>query len=217
MHSVNVDATARLLDAVRKAGGRHFIYVSSIAAGYRDRRWAPYAQTKAAAERLVVAAAIPYMLVRPTMVFGPGSPNQIALERLATLAFPVMPGQGNVRVQPIHVSDIAEALVQLAALPVAASAPVTLGGPTAVTLRELFAAMRRVRGLPPRTPITLPLDALRRGLALLGAVTGSAFPVSAGQFLAFANDSVADIPPAGVSLPAPRFALTDMLTPRAGT
>jgi nucleoside-diphosphate-sugar epimerase len=214
LQAVNVDATARLLDAARAAHARHFIYVSTIAAGYRDKRWAPYPESKAAAERLVIAAGIPATLVRPTIVFGPGSPNQTGLEKLATLALPLLPGQGEVRVQPIHVDDVADALVHLVTtLPVAVG-PVTLGGPSELTMRELFAAMRRTRGLPPRRPLMLPLEPLRRGLAILGAATGSRLPVSAGQFVAFANDSTAEPLPLGVTLPAPQVPLEDMLGTR---
>ncbi|MGQ0642273.1 MAG: NAD-dependent epimerase/dehydratase family protein [Gemmatimonadaceae bacterium] len=215
MQAVNVDATAKLLDAARTARVRHFIFVSSIAAGYRDQRWAPYAQSKAAAERVVIASALPYTIVRPTMVFGAGSPNQSALERLATLAFPLMPGQGQIRVQPIHVNDVADALVQIAASARAVAPPVTLGGPSTLTMRELFATIRRVRGLAPRQPVTFPLEPLRRGLALLGTATRSKLPVSAGQFVAFANDSLAEPPPPGVDLPTPLVSLEEMLMQRA--
>jgi NADH dehydrogenase len=215
MQAMNVDATARLLDAARSAGARHFVFVSSVAAGYRDQRWAPYGQSKAAAERVVIAAGIPYTIVRPTMVFGLGSPNQSALERLATLPVPVMPGRGDVRVQPIHVSDVANALVVIASNTRAVTAPVTLGGPSVLSMRELYAAIRRARHLSPRSPVTLPLAPLRRGLALLGAATLSKLPVSAGQFVAFANDSVAEPAPAGIDLPAPHVSLDDMLTQRA--
>ncbi len=213
LQRVNVDATARLLEAARTAGARLVVFVSSIAAGYSDKRWAPYAKSKRAAERLLSRAGIPYTIVRPTMVFGEGSPNQRALERLATLAQPLMLGQGHVRVQPIHVDDLANALAQIVTAPAIGSAPVTLGGPSVVTLRELFAAMRRGRGLPARQPISLPLEAVRRTLAILGAATGSRLPVSAGQFVAFANDSVAEPPPDGMRLPPPRFSLEAMLKP----
>jgi nucleoside-diphosphate-sugar epimerase len=212
MHRTNVDATRRLLDAARAANARHFIFVSSIAAGYLDQRWAPYARSKVAAEALFAQTPLPYTLVRPTMVFGSGSPNQQALERLATLAFPVMPGQGEVRVQPIHVDDLAQALAHLALEPPRVSGVIAIGGPTVLTMRELFAAMRQARGRAPVEPLRLPLGLIRRGLALAGALTRERLPVSAGQFVAFANDAVANPIAAGtLRLPAPRVSLEAML------
>lgn len=211
MQRLNVDATGRLLAAAAAAGARHFVIVSSVSAGYPDQRWAGYAQSKAKAERLVAAAGVPYTIVRPTMVFGPGSPNQRGLEKLATLAVPLLPGQGDVRAQPIHVDDIAKVLLYVAALPAALQGHITVGGPSVLTMRDLFAAMRRARGLPPRTPLTLPLGALRSSLALLGALAGPLLPVSAGQFVVFANDAIAQPAPRGVTLPVPQVSLEAML------
>lgn len=211
MQRVNVDGTARLLDAAVAAGALRFVFVSSVAAGYADQRWSPYAATKAAAERLVAAAGIPHTIVRPTMVFGRNSPNQRALARLATLPFPMLPGQGNVRIQPIHVDDLANALLYIASASPASGDVVTAGGPSVVTMRELFAALRRSQRLTPRKPLVLPLELMRRTLALLGGIVGSRLPVTAGQFTAFANDAVAGAPPAGVLLPVPQISLAAML------
>jgi NADH dehydrogenase len=213
MQRLNVDATARLVAAAAAAGARHFVFVSSVSAGYKDQRWAAYPTSKAAAERVVAGGGVPYTLVRPTMVFGAGSPNQKGLERLATLAIPLLPGQGVVRAQPIHVDDIANVLTAVAALPAAVQGHITVGGPSVLTMRDLFAAVRKARGLPVREPLTLPLGALRSSLALLGALTGSLFPlpVSAGQFVVFANDAVAEPLPRGVILPPPAVSLEAML------
>jgi nucleoside-diphosphate-sugar epimerase len=211
MQRLNVDATGRLLAAAKAAGARHFVFVSSVSAGYPDQRWAEYPQSKARAERLVAAAGVPYTIVRPTMVFGPGSPNQQGLEKLATLAVPLLPGQGDVRAQPIHVDDIAKVLLYVAALPAAVQGHVTVGGPSVLTMRNLFAAIRHARGLAARAPITLPLGALRSSLALLGALAGALLPVSAGQFVVFANDAVAQPAPRGITLPAAQVSLEAML------
>ena len=211
MQRLNVDATGRLLAAATGAGARHFVFVSSVSAGYPDQRWAEYPQSKARAERLVATAGVPYTIVRPTMVFGPESPNQQALEKLATLAVPLLPGQGDVRAQPIHVDDISKVLLYVAALPAAVQGHITVGGPSVLTMRDLFAAMRRARGLTPRAPVTLPLGALRSSLALLGALAGPLLPVSAGQFVVFANDAVAQPAPPGITLPVPQVSLEAML------
>jgi nucleoside-diphosphate-sugar epimerase len=208
---INVDATDRLLGAAAAARVRHFVFVSSVSAGYPDQRWAEYPQSKAKAERLVAASGVPYTIVRPTMVFGRGSPNQQGLERLATLAVPLLPGQGDVRAQPIHVDDIAKVLSYVAALPTAVQGHITVGGPSVLTMRELFAAIRRARGLSPRAPLTVPLGALRWSLAQLGALAGSLIPVSAGQFVVFANDAVAESALPGLTLLFPQVSLEAML------
>lgn len=215
MQRVIVEGTRNVLAAAERANARHFVYVSSIAAAYRDKRSAPYATSKAEAELSVTGAKIPHTLVRPTMVFGAGSPNQAALQRLATLAFPLLPGEGHVRVQPIHVDDLVDALIYLAGSAPVGASPVPVGGPTQLTMRQLYAAIRRAHKLPARDPRTLPLEPIRRVLALVGSLTASRFPVSAGQFVVFANDSTADDVPRAVQLPPPRISLEEMLAPGA--
>ena len=81
--AVNVDGTRRLLDA---AGGRPVVWVSS-ASVYRpgpcpapvredhptDRQRTAYGRTKAAGERLALAAGA--VVLRPRAVYGPGDPH----------------------------------------------------------------------------------------------------------------------------------------------
>src|SRR5688572_3274827 len=91
----NVDATQALLGASERAGVEHFVFVSSIAAKFSDRRFYPYAASKIAAEALVRASSLRSTIVRPTMIFGEGSPIQASLEKLARL--PLIPVFGDGR------------------------------------------------------------------------------------------------------------------------
>jgi len=91
-HRVNVDGTANVIDICRKKGIRYLVHTSSpsivhsggsidgadesvpIAAHFT----APYPQSKAAAERLVVAANGEDLLttaLRPHLIWGPGDPH----------------------------------------------------------------------------------------------------------------------------------------------
>ena len=97
----NVEATRRLLTASRKAGVRRFVFISSpsIFASFRDQigigeHHAPaprplnhYAQTKLAAERLVLRAsgeAMACCAIRPRALVGEG--DRVILPALAALA-----------------------------------------------------------------------------------------------------------------------------------
>ena len=71
---VNVDGTSVLLQACKAAKVRRFLHVSTIAAGYPDQRYYPYATTKAQAESLVRESGLDLAIVRPTLVLGEKSP-----------------------------------------------------------------------------------------------------------------------------------------------
>jgi len=205
MRAVNVEGTRRLLEAARAARAAHVIFVSSIAAGFADRRWYPYAEAKREAEALVRSSGLPCTIVRPTMVFGEGSPVQDGLQRLALGAAPVVLGTGDVQLQPVHVDDLAHFLLALALAPEGSPDPVDVGGATRASLRDVLAAMRAAHGEPPRRVVGVPLALLRRSLAIAERFLGGRLPVTAGQLASFVNDSVAAPHPLTRRyLPAPR-------------
>ncbi len=191
MRRVNVEGTHRVLDDARIARASHLIFVSSIAAGFNDRRWYPYAESKYDAERIVAAGGVPYSVVRPTLVFGRESPIAKALGALATGGAPIVFGSGNVRTQPIHVADVVALLIALAGHSPARDHTLEVGGAERLTMRALLDAIRRARGLAPRHVVSVPLGVLRPALGLVEPLLRPVLPVTAGQFAAFVNDSVA--------------------------
>jgi nucleoside-diphosphate-sugar epimerase len=212
MRAVNVEGTRRVLQAAKEAGVAHFVFVSSIAAGFRDQRWYHYAHAKREAEALVTASGIPCSIVRPTMIFGPESPIQAALTGLAIGGAPIVMGSGEVETQPVHVDDLATFLVALAADAPAGPGPMDVGGGERLTLRALLAKFRAARALAPRQPIGIPLAFIRSMLGAVEPIAGAFLPVTAGQLASFVNDSAAT-PNATVArlLPSPR-AVDAMLT-----
>jgi len=127
-HRVNVDGTDNVIEACRAAGIRYLVHTSSpsivhaggdIAGGdeslpIADRFTAPYPASKAAAERLVIAANgadLHTTALRPHLIWGPGDPHILprlaAKARGGTLA---LPGPDK-RVDTIYVENAAQAHV----------------------------------------------------------------------------------------------------------
>ena len=209
MRRANLEGTRRLLEAARQAGTARFLFVSSIAAGFHDRRWYHYADSKQEAEQAVRESGLDWVIVRPTMVFGPGSPVQASLTRLASAPVGVMFGRGDVQVQPIHVSDLVSLLVALLARPSLGREVVEAGGPQVISLGDLLRRIRsRTRGRPGPF-FRLPLKPIREVLGLLDRPFWRFLPFTAGQLASFANAGVAAQLPG--DLPAPRHQIDDML------
>ncbi|MCC6927931.1 MAG: NAD(P)H-binding protein [Gemmatimonadaceae bacterium] len=216
MRAVNVEGTRRVVDAARAGGAAHLIFVSSIAASFRDQRWYHYAHAKLEAESIVASSGVPCSIVRPTMIFGDGSPIQAALTGLANGGAPIVLGSGEVLVQPIHVDDLAAFLVALAGDDPSGTTPMEVGGGERLTMRALLARVRAASGLKPRSPVGVPLALLRAMLGAAERVVGTALPITAGQLASFVNDSAA-VPNPLVArlLPAPR-GVDAMLVAEAG-
>ena len=215
MRSTNVEGTRRVVAAARESGASHLVFASSIAAGFRNRRWYHYAESKREGERIVSGSGVPFSIVRPTMVFGRGSPIEEALTRLAVGGAPIVLGSGAVKTQPVHVDDVVVMLVALVdSSP--AGAVLEVGGADRLDMRELMGRIRVGHGLPPRSVIGIPLGIPRLVLGTVEPVLRRVLPVTAGQLAAFVNDS--DAAPServAALMPAPRGIL-DMLSRDAG-
>jgi NADH dehydrogenase len=211
---VNATGTETLVAACRRAGAPRFLFVSSVAAGFPDRRGYHYAEAKVRAEAAVRRSGLAHCIVRPTMIFGPGSPVQAGLEGLALL--PIVPvfGDGRTLVQPIHVNDVVRALVQVIESGRFAGDLFRLGGPEALPIASLLQRMRRTRRGSPGRMVHVPLALTLPPLRVAEAIgLGSVLPVTAGQLSSFRFDGTADANPLQEAIAPEARTLDDMLSP----
>lgn len=127
-------------EAVAKAAaatGARLIHVSAI--GADENSPSHYARSKAAGERLVLAAKPDAVIMRPSIAFGPEDDffNRFAaLARIAP-ALP-LPGGGHTRFQPVFAGDIAEAIAKAVDGETKPGTVYELGGPDVRTFKELM-------------------------------------------------------------------------------
>ncbi|HNQ93325.1 MAG TPA: NAD(P)H-binding protein [Anaerolineales bacterium] len=107
-----VENTRTLVNAAKAAGVKRIAHVS-IANPSADSPL-PYYWGKAANEKAVIESGIPYAIVRPTVLVGGG--EDILINNIAYLLrrFPffLVPGDGSYGIQPVHVEDVADLLVE---------------------------------------------------------------------------------------------------------
>ena len=211
--AVNTGGTEALLKAAERAGVGGLLFVSSIAAGFPDDRHYPYAQAKREAEAIVRSGKVPFVIVRPTIVLGPGSP---ILDKLRTLAGgPVIAaiGGGKARVQPVAAADLARALSQLLERRAFDGSTLAFGGPEVLTMAELLQRVRASLGKPPARIMTIPYGLLRSGLIATNAVLFGRAPMTAGQLTSFVRDGVAEPSPLWDTMRPTLVSVNRMLEP----
>lgn len=103
----NVTGTAAILKAAHKAGARHFVHVSSLAA--RQPELSDYGQSKAQGEALVPKSPLPWTIIRPPGIYGPGDTEFLDMFKMAAKGVALLPPKG--RVSLIHVDDMARLLL----------------------------------------------------------------------------------------------------------
>ncbi|HLT96056.1 MAG TPA: NAD-dependent epimerase/dehydratase family protein [Acidimicrobiia bacterium] len=123
----NVEGTARVVDAARKAGVRRLVHISTESVlftgdhlramdeswPYPDKTSFPYSASKGAAERLVREAAeqMETIVLRPILIWGPGDRTVLPeLEEMAEAGRYVWVDGGRHRVSTTHVDNVAHAV-----------------------------------------------------------------------------------------------------------
>ena len=155
-YRVNVGAASALVEACRQTGARLIVlstqHVHLPAPGL-------YGRTKRMADRIFLESGVPVTILRPSLVYGPGSRGVFV--RLATLVrkLPVIPviGPGRWRMRPLFLDDLVEVILAVLARPELAGRTYDVGGPDLVTYDEFLSAICTAIGRRCRT-VHLPLD-----------------------------------------------------------
>ncbi|MAY19183.1 MAG: epimerase [Erythrobacteraceae bacterium] len=108
--AANVIGTDAMIAAVKGAGVKRFVFVSSLAA--REPKLSAYGASKARAETLVEASGLQWTIVRPPAVYGPRDVDMFELFKTAKMGVVPLPPGGATSI--IHASDLARLLVALA-------------------------------------------------------------------------------------------------------
>ena len=188
---VNAEGARVLVDEARRAGTTRFLFVSSIAVSFPNLEGYHYAQAKARAEAIVRESHLPFLIVRPTMILGPGAPILASLEKLATLPVAVLPGSGRAEVEPIHVNDVASCLVTAVETDAFSNEAMSIGGPERISMETLIRRLRLARRGKSGPLVRIPLPLLQLPLKLAEAAgLGRLLPITAGQLSSFRYDGV---------------------------
>jgi uncharacterized protein YbjT (DUF2867 family) len=185
--AVHVEAAVRIARMAREAGVERLVHVSGI--GADPASTSVYIRARGEGEVVVQKAFPGATLVRPSVMF---APDDHFLTTLANLlrTLPVFPlfGRGLTRLQPVHVEDVAEAIVRILECAAGAGHPCyELGGPRAYTYAELLKSIADRIGMRARL---LPLPfALWQAAALVSEFVPGA-PLTRGQVAIMRRDNV---------------------------
>jgi NADH dehydrogenase len=151
--AVQGEAPGRIGRAAAAAGARAVVQISAIGADPASP--SAYARSKAEGEQAVRAAFPAATVLRPSIVFGPedGFFNRFAALARFAPALPLY-GGGETKFQPVHVGDVADAVMAALDRPEAAGRTYELGGPRVYSFRELLAYILEVTG---RRRLLVPL------------------------------------------------------------
>ncbi len=185
-------ATGKVVEAAKRSGISRFIQMSAL--GARAEGVAAYQTSKWKGEEEVRRSGIPYCILRPSLIFGPG--DGFVTQMMDTMKkapfFRPVPGDGSPKFRPIHVDDVTFCFARALTLLEATNQTIELGGADELTLNQVLEEIARCAGVrKPAVHVPMPLMYLGAKLAQLLPNP----PVTVDQLQMLQEGSTCDIGP----------------------
>lgn len=162
MDRLQYQGACALFEQARRHGAA-VLQISALGAG--EHPDIPFLASKARADQYLLQLGIPAVVLRPSLVVGPGGASSAWLQRLSPL--PWVPLLGNTaRLQPLHIDDLCAAVLALLRHWPAQPTVLPLVGPQAMTQGELIDVLRAAQGWGPARYFGVPAPLARLGAAL---------------------------------------------------
>jgi NADH dehydrogenase len=175
---LHVEATGNMLEAAAGQGVQRYLHMS--ANGTRECGKAAYHRTKWQAEELVHGADLDWTIFRPSIIFGPGSEFVKMLAELIQ-RLPVVPviGDGQYRMQPVALEQVAASFVRALEIPESIGATYHLGGGVSYSYDEILDITARGMGKEKAAKLHQPLFVIKPMIRMLQG--SEYFPITCDQ------------------------------------
>lgn len=219
---MHVQATRTIVEACRRAGVLRYLHMSALTVGPEGK--APYQKTKWEAEEIVRRSGLEWTIFRPSLIHGPESELIAMYRELATgdkppyfflpyfvriefdprLPMPITQTRlVPAKVQPVAVTDVAEAFAAALETPESVGEIYNLAGPDVMNWQELVTTIRDETPGMRKNMATWFVPGLHASWIAKGASRiglGGLLPFDEGQPLMAIEDNIADTTKAEIDL-----------------
>jgi NADH dehydrogenase len=189
--AVHQIGTRNVVHAAKRAGINRFVHMSAL--GARFHGVAAYQTSKWRGEEEVRCSEIPFCILRPSLIFGPGDgfvTQMMDTIRKTPLVRPV-PGSGTPKFRPVFIDDVTLCFAQALTAESATNQTIDLGGADELSLNQVLAEVARCAGIH-KPAVHIPLPVMFVGAAILQTLLPSP-PVTVGQLRMLREGSTCDI------------------------
>lgn len=182
--------TRNVTEAAKRNGIGRFIQMSAL--GARADGVSEYQISKWKGEEAVRQSGIPFCILRPSLIFGPGDgfvTQMLDVMRKAVLVRPV-PGNGLPKFRPIFIDDVTFCFSKALTTSEATGGTIDLGGSEELTLNEVLAEIAAWAGI--RKPaLHVPMPVMMMAAAAAQSILPRP-PVTIGQLKMLREGSTCD-------------------------
>jgi len=191
--TMHVQATRHATDIARRVGAKRFLHMSAL--GTRHFAESLYHRSKYEAESIVKACGVPYVIFRPSVIFGRGDGfvNAQAAIIHSFLPVPVL-GNGRNQLQPVAVENVADGIVKALTNDSCLNKIYEIGGPDRLTLDEITERVVQAKGSKALLNIHIPIGLLKPPVKFMHAIFRG-FPLNEDKVIMAGEESVCDAGP----------------------
>lgn len=171
---IHVEGTKNVLEAAKRAGIQRFVHMSAL--GARENATSAYHRTKYEAEQLVMNSGMPYVIFRPSVIFGPGDEFVNMLADLVRLPLTPVIGDGSYLLQPVSRETVADVFVQALSLDSSTNRIYETGGPEPITYGQILDHIGEAIGKRHVRKIYIPLALMKPVVDMMEGL--SFFPIT---------------------------------------
>lgn len=166
--AVHTSVPTALFKAAAQYGLQKIIQISALGADVAASQ--AFVRSKALADQFLSQQVIPWVVLRPSFVYGAGCYSMELFRRLACLPITPILGDGRYQVQPIQIGDLVRAIRQCVENPTIANCTIEAGGGEQLSFLQLLERLAASQNRQLR-PWVVP-NWLGQLLAQIGTTTG---------------------------------------------
>ncbi len=187
--SIVRDGTLNLVQNAVKAGVRRIVYVSAM--GVRANAKSRYHQTKWDAEEMIRRSGMEYVILRPSIIFGP---EDKFIQQFLSMPVIPLPNAGAQKYQPIYVDDLAQIIQLSLETEGLLNKTVDAGGPVQLSFKEIMQTAIKVSGKrkPFASAPMFLMGALSKIADPMQKISPALTPLTKDQFLMMQEDNIGD-------------------------
>ncbi len=139
------EGTKNIVAACREAGVKKIIYLSSL--GTSANAQSAYHKTKYLAEQSVINSGLEWVIFRSSIIYGKGDGFLTIMSKIIRM-LPFVPifGDGEYKLQPIHINDLTEVMAAAAMDSRAVGQIIDLGGPEQLEYVQVINYLKQALG-----------------------------------------------------------------------
>src|SRR5438876_4255933 len=187
----NVQGTANLVEAAKKAGVKRIIEISGL--GTKPDKPGSYMQGRYLSEKMLKESSLDWTIIQPSVLFGKNAPIIRGSADLIRTA-PVVPliGDGKIMFQPIWVEDVVTIIIKVLQDPTGTTKRTyTIGGPAYYSFTQIIDVLLKTMHKQ-RIKAQAPTLLVGVGSALMEAVLSHP-PITKAAMTLFTFDNVTDL------------------------